>query len=85
MPRADATPPASVLSSTAIWRIADLLRGRVQPAEYGPVILAFTVLRRMEQARVRPALTLAAVHLAPDGLAAFEALLARLPAPVRAS
>nr|WP_255663186.1 class I SAM-dependent DNA methyltransferase [Komagataeibacter sp. FNDCR2] len=71
------------MSSTAIWRIADLLRGRVQPAEYGPVILAFTVLRRMEQARVRPALTLAAVHLAPDGLAAFEALLARLPAPVR--
>ncbi|GAB6966013.1 class I SAM-dependent DNA methyltransferase [Komagataeibacter kakiaceti JCM 25156] len=72
-----------MLSPSAIWRIADLLRGSVQPAEYGPVILAFTVLRRMEQARARPASMLAAVRQAPDRLAAFEALLARLPAPVR--
>ena len=31
-----------------IWSIANLLRGPYKPAEYGPVILPFTVLRRMD-------------------------------------
>lgn len=83
MPRASMETPGSLLSSAGIWRIADLLRGGVQPAEYGPVILAFTVLRRMEQARVRPVMTLAAVGQAPDRLVALETLLSRLPSAVR--
>ena len=31
-----------------IWSIANLLRGPYKPAEYGPVILPFTVLRRLD-------------------------------------
>jgi type I restriction enzyme M protein len=31
-----------------IWDIADLLRGRYKPSEYGKVILPFTVLRRLD-------------------------------------
>lgn len=31
-----------------IWSIANLLRGPCKPAEYGPVILPFTVLRRLD-------------------------------------
>ncbi len=31
-----------------IWDIADLLRGRYRPSEYGKVILPFTVLRRLD-------------------------------------
>lgn len=72
-----------LLTAGAIWRIADLLRGALQPDEYGPVILAFTVLRRMEQARTRPAAGLAGVAQAVDGPATFETLLARLPRSVQ--
>ncbi len=32
-----------------IWRIADLLRGHYKQADYGKVILPFTVLRRLEK------------------------------------
>ncbi|WP_263354785.1 type I restriction-modification system subunit M N-terminal domain-containing protein [Acidicapsa acidisoli] len=31
-----------------MWSVADLLRGKYKPHEYGQVILAFTVLRRMD-------------------------------------
>ncbi|MGH2574091.1 MAG: type I restriction-modification system subunit M N-terminal domain-containing protein, partial [Ignavibacteria bacterium] len=31
-----------------IWSIADLLRGPYKPADYGNVILPFTVLRRLD-------------------------------------
>ena len=31
-----------------IWSVADLLRGDYKQAEYGKVILPFTVLRRMD-------------------------------------
>ena len=31
-----------------VWGIADQIRGVYKPAQYGSVILPFTVLRRME-------------------------------------
>lgn len=31
-----------------LWSIADLLRGPYKPADYGNVILPFTVLRRLD-------------------------------------
>lgn len=34
--------------SAFIWSVADLLRGDFKPAEYGKVILPFTVLRRLD-------------------------------------
>ena len=34
--------------STFIWAVADLLRGDYKPADYGKVILPFTVLRRLD-------------------------------------
>ena len=34
--------------SSFIWAVADLLRGKYKPHEYGQVILPFTVLRRMD-------------------------------------
>ena len=34
--------------SAFIWSVADLLRGDYKPAEYGKVILPFTVLRRLD-------------------------------------
>ena len=34
--------------STLIWQVADRLRGDYRPAEYGKVILPFTVLRRLD-------------------------------------
>src|SRR5437588_8871221 len=34
--------------SSFIWSIAELLRGKYKPHEYGKVILPFTVLRRMD-------------------------------------
>ena len=34
--------------SSLIWAVADLLRGDYKPAEYGRVILPFTVLRRLD-------------------------------------
>lgn len=34
--------------SSLIWSVADLLRGDYKPAEYGGVILPFTVLRRLD-------------------------------------
>lgn len=34
--------------STFLWSVADLLRGKYRPHEYGKVILPFTVLRRMD-------------------------------------
>lgn len=34
--------------STFIWSVADLLRGDYRPADYGKVILPFTVLRRLD-------------------------------------
>ncbi len=38
--------PASL--SALIWSVADLLRGDYKPAEYGRVILPFTILRRLD-------------------------------------
>jgi type I restriction enzyme M protein len=35
-------------SATMIWAAADKLRGKVTPADYGKVVLPFTVLRRMD-------------------------------------
>ena len=34
--------------SALIWSVADLLRNEYRPAEYGKVILPFTVLRRLD-------------------------------------
>lgn len=34
--------------SSFLWSVADLLRGKYKPHEYGRVILPFTVLRRMD-------------------------------------
>jgi len=34
--------------SSFIWSVADLLRGDYKPADYGKVILPFTVLRRLD-------------------------------------
>jgi type I restriction enzyme M protein len=34
--------------ATLIWQIADLLRGPYKPAQYGSVVLPFTVLRRLD-------------------------------------
>lgn len=34
--------------SAFLWSVADLLRGKYKPHEYGKVILPFTVLRRMD-------------------------------------
>ncbi|MBS3962403.1 MAG: type I restriction-modification system subunit M N-terminal domain-containing protein, partial [Sandarakinorhabdus sp.] len=34
--------------SAFIWGVADLLRGDYKPADYGKVILPFTVLRRLD-------------------------------------
>jgi type I restriction enzyme M protein len=34
--------------SSFIWSVADLLRGDYKQAEYGKVILPFTVLRRLD-------------------------------------
>jgi type I restriction-modification system DNA methylase subunit len=31
-----------------IWQIADLLRGPYRPAQYGGIVLPFTVLRRLD-------------------------------------
>jgi type I restriction enzyme M protein len=33
---------------SAIWGVADLLRGPFKQSEYGRVILPFTVVRRLE-------------------------------------
>ncbi|GCE89462.1 type I DNA methyltransferase M subunit [Komagataeibacter diospyri] len=72
-----------LLSAAAIWRVANLLRGGMEPVEYGPVILAFTMLRRLELSRAHPARWLDAVARAPDPLACLDRLIARLPASVR--
>lgn len=37
-----------MILSSFIWSVADLLRGKYKPHEYGQVILPFTVLRRMD-------------------------------------
>ena len=34
--------------STFIWSVADLLRGDYKQSDYGKVILAFTILRRLD-------------------------------------
>ena len=34
--------------SSFLWSVADLLRGKFKPHEYGKIILPFTVLRRMD-------------------------------------
>jgi type I restriction enzyme M protein len=39
-------PPQNI--SSFIWSVADLLRGNYQQADYGKVILPFTVLRRLD-------------------------------------
>ncbi|WP_240906357.1 class I SAM-dependent DNA methyltransferase [Komagataeibacter xylinus] len=74
---------APLLSASAIWRIAGQLRRVLQPVEYGPAILAFTVLRRLEQARPSTGRGLAAIACADDPLRALSGLIARLPAALR--
>jgi len=44
--RCMATPNPNL--SSFIWSVADLLRGDYKPADYGKVILPFTVLRRLD-------------------------------------
>lgn len=41
-------PPAVSVLSSFVWSVADTLRGPYAEAEYGSVILPFTVLRRLE-------------------------------------
>src|SRR6202161_3584940 len=40
--------PTHQKMAAEIWAVADLLRGKYKPHEYGQVILPFTVLRRMD-------------------------------------
>jgi type I restriction enzyme M protein len=54
-----------------IWQIADLLRGPYRPAQYGSVILPFTVLRRLDCV-LEP--TKEAVLKAVDGIKDFDNL-----------
>src|SRR6267142_2615639 len=53
--RKDSAPPFSARSFTGftevtsfLWSVADLLRGDYKQADYGKVILPFTVLRRLD-------------------------------------
>ncbi|MBV1829305.1 SAM-dependent DNA methyltransferase [Komagataeibacter sp. AV436] len=75
---------APLLSATAIWRIAGQLRRVLPPVEYGPAILAFTMLRRLEQARPPAKGGLAAIACAADPLRVMARQLERLPAAMRA-
>lgn len=43
------TGPRSSMLERLIWNVADLLRGDYKQNEYGPVILPFLVLRRLDQ------------------------------------
>lgn len=56
--------------SAFIWSVADLLRGDYKPAEYGKVILPFTVLRRLDAvlAPTKEAVLAAAKEHATSGL-----------------
>ncbi len=74
---------APLLSATDIWRIAGQLRRVLPPVEYGPAILAFTVLRRFEQARPPARGGLATIACAADPLGVLAGQLARLPAAMR--
>src|ERR1700733_3448219 len=49
--RAVAQEPTHAKLAAGIWSVADLLRGDYKRHEYGPVILAFTLLRRLEPTR----------------------------------
>jgi len=52
------------------WSVADILRGKFKPAEYGKVILPFTVLRRLDQAWASKRAEFAKIRQAlPEGLA----------------
>ncbi|WP_130730920.1 class I SAM-dependent DNA methyltransferase [Komagataeibacter xylinus] len=72
-----------LLSAAAIWRIAGQLRRVLPPVEYGPAILAFTVLRRLEQARPPARGGLAAIACATDPLGVLAGQIERLPAAMR--
>lgn len=63
-----------------IWSVADLLRGSYRPAQYGSVILPFTVLRRLDSvlAPTKKAVLAKAEKLKSDGRlkpAAWEPIL----------
>lgn len=73
-------PPPSPRSFTAfsevtgfLWSIADLLRGDYKQADYGKVILPFTVLRRLDCVLARTKAKVLAKHVElkkakhPDG------------------
>ena len=47
-PAAAPTPAATTNLSAFIWSIANLLRGTYKQADYGKVVLPFTVLRRLD-------------------------------------
>ena len=39
---------ASNYNANLVWSIANILRGTYKPAQYGSVILPFTILRRLD-------------------------------------
>ena len=69
--------------SALIWSVADLLRGDYKPADYGKVILPFTVLRRLDCVLTPSKAAVLAEHAAKEaaGLnsAPFLERLTKLP------
>jgi type I restriction enzyme M protein len=65
--------------SSFLWSVADLLRGKYKPHEYGKVILPFTVLRRMDcvLAPTKSAVLAEASKHAANSLTAAEHYLRR--------
>lgn len=65
--------------SSFLWSVADLLRGKYKPHEYGKVILPFTVLRRMDcvLAPTKPAVLVEAQKHAGVNPAAAEHFVRR--------
>ena len=54
--------------SSLIWSVADLLRGDYKPADYGKVILPFTVLRRLDCVLASSKATVLAEKTAKEGM-----------------
>ena len=69
--------------SSLIWSVADLLRGDYKPAEYGKVILPFTVLRRLDCVLAPTKDAVLREHAAREGLGVnpepFLLRVAKLP------
>ena len=60
-----------------IWQVADLLRGDYKQADYGRVILPFTVLRRLECVLEPTKAKVVSEHEKRKGEAALDVRLTR--------